>query len=87
RHEIFAHGGAERAAADMEVPFLGRVPLEPAVRESGDRGEPIVVAAPASASAQAFVAIAEALRAQVEAIAANESQGERRRKALPIISR
>ncbi len=87
RHEIFAHGGAERAAHEMGVPFLGRVPLEPAVRESGDKGEPILVAAPDSASSRAFLAIAEALRAQVDAVAPSDAQGERRRKGLPIVSR
>jgi ATPases involved in chromosome partitioning len=34
RTEIFSHGGGERAAAKLGVPFLGRVPIDPAIREA-----------------------------------------------------
>src|SRR6266851_6946358 len=43
RHHIFAHGGAEAAAARLGVPFLGAIPLEEAVREEADAGVPVVV--------------------------------------------
>jgi ATP-binding protein involved in chromosome partitioning len=68
---IFDHGGAAREAATLGLPFLGAVPLEPAVRAAGDGGAPIVVAAPASRSAAAFRAIAEqvASRASMAALA------------------
>jgi ATP-binding protein involved in chromosome partitioning len=55
---IFGRGGAEAEAFAMQAPFLGRVPIEPAIRAAGDEGEPIVVRAPNSFSAQAFRAIA-----------------------------
>jgi ATP-binding protein involved in chromosome partitioning len=73
-HPIFDHGGAAREAAALGVPFLGAVPLEPAVREAGDGGAPLVVSAPASRSARAFTAIAEqvASRASVAALAARQ---------------
>jgi ATP-binding protein involved in chromosome partitioning len=58
RHEIFFHGGAKDAALKMGVPFLGEVPIEPAVVAGGDRGNPIVRDAPDSASAQAFFYLA-----------------------------
>jgi ATP-binding protein involved in chromosome partitioning len=58
RTEIFSHGGAERAAGKLGVPFLGRIPIDPAIREGGDSGHPIVVAIPASPQAAAFRAIA-----------------------------
>ncbi|AGI47455.1 ATPases involved in chromosome partitioning [Thermoplasmatales archaeon BRNA1] len=51
---IFKSGGGEAAAKDMGVQFLGRVPMEAAVAESGDSGLPIVEADPASASAKSF---------------------------------
>src|SRR5438132_270418 len=40
RHEadIFGHGGGERLAADLNVPFLGRVPIYQPIREGGDAG-------------------------------------------------
>jgi ATP-binding protein involved in chromosome partitioning len=62
--DIFGHGGAEAEAADLRVPFLGRVPLEPSVRIQGDQGTPVVLSHPESASAKAFVAIAERVAQQ-----------------------
>ncbi len=40
--EVFKTGGGERMAADMEVPFLGRIPLDPSLVTSGDEGQPYV---------------------------------------------
>lgn len=54
----FGHGGAEAKAKKLDVPFLGRIPLEEAVRVGGDVGQPIVQTAPESASAKAFAALA-----------------------------
>jgi len=61
RSEIFTHGGARKAAAQMGVDFLGEVPLDMAIREGSDRGQPIVAADPDSGHAKAYRAIAEAL--------------------------
>jgi ATP-binding protein involved in chromosome partitioning len=41
-HDIFDSGGGRRFADEVEMPFLGSLPLDPAVREGGDAGEPIV---------------------------------------------
>ena len=41
-HAIFGEGGGERFAADVDMPFLGSVPLDTAVREGGDDGAPMV---------------------------------------------
>ena len=56
------------------MPFLGTVPLDPAIVESGDAGTPIVISAPESAPAAAFRQIARALAARTagEAPAAGE---------------
>jgi ATP-binding protein involved in chromosome partitioning len=59
RHHIFTHGGAHTAADRMRVPFLGEIPLEPKVVEGGDGGKPVVLLAPESESAKAFIALAE----------------------------
>jgi ATP-binding protein involved in chromosome partitioning len=61
RSEIFTHGGARKAAAQMGVKFLGEVPLDMAIREGSDNGLPIVAADPDSAHAKSYRAIAEAL--------------------------
>jgi ATP-binding protein involved in chromosome partitioning len=54
RTEIFAHGGARAEAEKLGVPFLGEVPLDPAIRETSDGGTPIVAAAPDSENALIF---------------------------------
>jgi ATP-binding protein involved in chromosome partitioning len=59
----FGTGGAEQAAADMGVPFLGRLPLSLAIRKASDAGRP--PAASAGPEADAFAAIAAKLLAAV----------------------
>jgi len=61
RTEIFSYGGGERAAAKLNVPFLGRIPIDPAIRDGGDSGHPIVMADPDSPQARAFRDIAQKL--------------------------
>ena len=56
---IFATGGGEAYAAELGVPFLGAIPLEPSIRAAGDAGTPVVLAAPDSHSAHAFTLLAE----------------------------
>ena len=58
RAEIFSHGGARHDAEKMTVPFLGEIPLVETIRETSDRGLPIVLADPTSTGAIAFVACA-----------------------------
>lgn len=41
RDEIFSHGGAKRAAAELGVPLLGTLPLNTAIRAHGDAGQPL----------------------------------------------
>jgi ATP-binding protein involved in chromosome partitioning len=65
RTEIFSHGGGERAAQKVSVPFLGCIPIDPAIRDGGDSGHPIVVADPASPQAAAFREIAQKLMAEL----------------------
>lgn len=58
---IFGHGGAEREAARIGVPFLGSIPLDRSIREAGDTGAPIVAAKPNSPQAAAFRTVADTL--------------------------
>ncbi|ADY73612.1 ATPase-like, ParA/MinD [Desulfurobacterium thermolithotrophum DSM 11699] len=57
--EIFKKGGGENAAKELGVPFLGRIPIEPAVVEAGDKGTPIVISHPESKSTQSFKKITD----------------------------
>lgn len=55
---IFGHGGARAEAARLSADFLGEVPLDIAIRETSDQGQPIVVSRPDSPHAQAYRDIA-----------------------------
>src|SRR6187200_573123 len=57
--DIFGHGGGEKLASELSVPFLGRLPLYQPIREGSDAGIPLVIAEPASAAARAFLTLAE----------------------------
>ncbi len=71
--DIFGHGGAETEAVELRVPFLGRIPREPAVRIQGDAGTPVVVSHPDSASAVAFQALAARVAQQASVTALRRS--------------
>ena len=50
--DIFKKGGGEKAARELKVPFLGRIPLDPRMVVSGDEGKPFVQAHPDSEAAR-----------------------------------
>ena len=56
--DVFGSGGGEALAGELGVPLLGRIPLDPRLRECGDAGEPAVIAAPGSDAAAAIAAVA-----------------------------
>ncbi|PIQ85183.1 MAG: chromosome partitioning protein [Candidatus Omnitrophica bacterium CG11_big_fil_rev_8_21_14_0_20_45_26] len=58
RIAIFGAGGGERTARELQVPFLGEIPIEPQVAAAGDQGEPIVIKIPDSAAGVAFKSVA-----------------------------
>jgi ATP-binding protein involved in chromosome partitioning len=65
RTDIFGNGGGRRIAEEMQIPFLGEVPIDTRVRSGGDEGLPIVSAAPDAPAALAFTAVARQVAAQV----------------------
>lgn len=68
RYDIFGHGGARRAAEELGIDFLGEVPIEPGVREGGDKGVPVVIGAPNSASAGAIEQVAGNVAARLSVL-------------------
>ncbi len=56
---LFKMGGGEKAAQELGVPFLGRIPLDPEIVQNCDQGKPFVAANPNSRAAQAFFEITE----------------------------
>jgi predicted Fe-Mo cluster-binding NifX family protein len=59
--DLFKRGGGETMAAEMGVPFLGRVPFEPEVVKAADSGEPFVIARPETGTGKIFSALAAPL--------------------------
>ncbi|MCD6527141.1 MAG: Mrp/NBP35 family ATP-binding protein [Desulfuromonas sp.] len=59
--DIFKKGGGQKMAADMTVPFLGSIPMDPRMVEAGDSGVPIVESDPDSPTATALLEIAQEL--------------------------
>jgi ATP-binding protein involved in chromosome partitioning len=72
KYYLFGKDGGKRVAKELDVEFLGEVPIDPRMAGFGDRGEPIVVAAPDSDSAKAFNDMAGRI-AQKLAVLAMES--------------
>lgn len=64
---IFHRGGGRKAAEMFNISFLGEVPLDLKVRESGDSGVPVVAGAPDSLEAKAFMEIARNVAGRVSA--------------------
>src|SRR5262249_37372396 len=81
RHELFGKGGGQGVADFAKAPLLGQIPIDPQVREWGDKGTPVVQAAPASSIARSFTEIAERLVEVMAARADEESE------AAPVIDR
>ena len=69
RMDVFGSGGGKKLAEESGVPFIGAIPLDPAVRQGGDAGSPVVVSQPDSPVAQALKAVAEDLAAKVSVAA------------------
>jgi len=95
RLEVFGKGGGQSVAEFAEAPLLGQIPLDLGVREWGDKGTPIVQAAPGSSVAREFALVAERLGDAIEkrhdagAVDAgpiiDRSGGTGGRKRLPVV--
>jgi ATP-binding protein involved in chromosome partitioning len=63
--EIFSRGGGQRLADELQVKFLGEVPIDAKVRYGGDSGRPVVVGAPDSEHAKIFMGIAAQVAGEI----------------------
>jgi len=68
---LFKPGGGEAMAKEMGVPFLGRIPIDPAVVEASDEGRPFVYFHGKTEAGKAFTAIAAAIMAKEEGLSKN----------------
>lgn len=67
---VFGSGGGRKEALRLDVPFLGGVPLDPAVREGGDAGRPVVFEHPESRAASVFLDVAREVTERAEPVEA-----------------
>lgn len=72
--DIFKAGGGERMAADMDVPFLGRIPIDPAVGEACDDGKPFVYHYSRTETAKAFERVVTPILALSNKVVTQETQ-------------
>lgn len=77
KHEIFGSGGGQKVADYAKAPLLAQIPMDTQVREWGDKGTPIVQAAPDSAAGRAFSELAEKLADQIAVAHFQRSGGEK----------
>jgi len=63
--DIFGRGGGEKMAAELGIPFIGRIPIYQPIREGSDTGIPLMISEPDSPAARAFMSAAERTAAQV----------------------
>jgi ATP-binding protein involved in chromosome partitioning len=90
RHELFGKGGGQAIADFAKAPLMGHLPIDPSVREWGDKGTPVVKASPDSVVSQAFMQVAERLVAVTETETAeaaptiDRSGGPGGKKRLPL---
>jgi ATP-binding protein involved in chromosome partitioning len=60
--DLFKVGGGEKAAKELGVPFLGRIPIEPAIVKDSDEGKPFILKHPDSEAGKAFNRIVDEIR-------------------------
>jgi ATP-binding protein involved in chromosome partitioning len=73
RMDVFGSGGGQRLAAESGVPFIGAIPMDPAVRQGGDEGIPVVIKAPESPVSRALTEISKDIAAKISVAAMQKS--------------
>lgn len=82
KHEIFSRGGARRAAERFGIPYLGEIPITPALREGGDAGVPILIQDPHCEVSKSFLEIAAKMAGQLSIA----SERAKKAQGLKIVS-
>ncbi len=70
RVDIFKSGGGEAIAREFDLPFLGKVPMDPRVVEGGDDGKPYLTSGVDSPAVKAFEEVVEAVERRMPPVAA-----------------
>jgi ATP-binding protein involved in chromosome partitioning len=64
--DLFKIGGGEKASKDLNVPFLGRIPIDPEMVEMCDAGKPLVLNRPESRATKAYRDVVHTILARFE---------------------
>lgn len=73
-YPVFGEGGGEEAAREAGVPLLGQIPLMDELRQSGDRGVPLVVSHPEHPAAQALIEATKRMAAEISKLVFQEKE-------------
>jgi ATP-binding protein involved in chromosome partitioning len=65
-YDIFGSGGGQKIAKDLNVPFLGKIPIDPEICLDSDKGTPFILEHPDSKSTKAFMKIVEKIEAFIK---------------------
>ncbi|PMP69080.1 MAG: chromosome partitioning protein ParA [Thermodesulfobacterium geofontis] len=82
--DIFKKGGGQKLADEMGVRFLGRIPLDPRLVDTGDAGKPLIAAYPESVTAKAFEELVRNIIVTTEEMKRDILEEKFMRIAIPI---
>lgn len=78
---IFKEGGGEKMSKEMNVPFLGSLPIDPKIAETSDKGTPLVVAHPEAEASKRYLKMAQNVAARLSVMSL---QGDNQFKPLSM---
>jgi ATP-binding protein involved in chromosome partitioning len=81
REEIFGSGGAQKAAEEWGIPYLGALPIDTTVRVGGDEGKPVMAFDGEPPIKKAFRDVVERVAAEIS----KRNAGKSAKRALPIV--
>lgn len=82
--DLFKRGGGQKLAEEMGIRYLGRIPVDPRIVDTGDRGKPIVGAYPESITAEAFEELIRNIIAATELMQKELLEEKYMRIAVPV---
>lgn len=82
--DLFKRGGGQRLAEEMGIRFLGKIPVDPRIVDTGDRGKPLVGAYPESITAEAFDNLIRNIISATEEMIRDVAEEKYMRIAIPV---
>jgi Mrp family chromosome partitioning ATPase/predicted Fe-Mo cluster-binding NifX family protein len=82
--DIFKKGGGQKLADELGIRFLGRIPVDPRIVDTGDAGKPLIAAYPESVTAKAFEELVRNIIVATEEMKKDILEEKFMRIAIPI---